>query len=96
MTETIYDDLIAPELLKLVSLCDEHDMSFVASVEYTKGKTASTHTATQPKSAQQFIANVAAKCRGNFDSLAIAVCRNYDTSASMFLRKFNDVEENAE
>lgn len=93
MTEAIYDEQIAPELLKLAELCDEHDMSFVASVEYAKGETASTHTATEPKSAKQFIANTAAKCRGNFDSLAIAVCRNYDTSASMILNRFNGTKE---
>ena len=89
MTEAIYDNQIAPELLKIAKLCDENDMSFVASVEYAKGETASTHTATEPKSAVQFIANMAAKCRGNFDSLSIAVCRNYDTSASIVLNKFN-------
>lgn len=93
MSEAIYDELIAPELLRIAKLCDEHGIGMVAKVEYAEGETGTTHTATQPKSVAQFIAKGAAMCNGNFDSLAIAVCREYDTSASIFLNQFNTKEE---
>lgn len=80
--EDIYDEQIAPELLRLGKLCEQHGMSFIACVEYDPpnlgiGRTESM----QPDrvgllSCAQRLTHWAARANGNVDALIFALMKH--------------------
>lgn len=80
--EQIYDEQIAPELLRLASICQKHGMSFIACVEYDAPNSGIGRTEFQMPdqsgklSAAQRIVHWAARCKGNIDSLFVACDRH--------------------
>ncbi len=80
--EQIYDEEIAPELLRLAKICEERGMSFIACVEYDakNGGIGRTDFQMPDKSGQlsgaQRLVHWAARCKGNIDSLFIACDRH--------------------
>lgn len=75
MTESIYDAEIAPALAALAAKCQEHNMPFLAIVEYEPTRIGRTeYSGTSPGMEMQII-QFAARCYGNVDSLIIALKR---------------------
>lgn len=89
--EIYYDDVIAPALLEMTKDMMARGMSFVALVEYDKGHCASTLTPVDAAtaSAEVLLTAMAARSRGNVDSLVIGLakhCRESNRShSSIFL-----------
>lgn len=76
MSEKIYDEEIAPELLKLANRCRELGMSFIAQVEFEHGETGRTDSECPGASCKQKIVHWAARAEGNVDRLFLAVDRH--------------------
>lgn len=74
MSEQIYDTEIAPKLLELARICEEHGMGFVAMCEFAPGETGRTE-APMPvnASAGLLITTYAARCHNNADLLIQAI-----------------------
>ena len=88
MSEAVYDEKIAPLLAQVGELCAKHDLPFLAVVEYASGDFGQTHYQTREQSLPMTWANMAARSRGNLDSLVIGILRDcdargMDTRASM-------------
>lgn len=94
MTEQEYDDIIAPMLMDVVNKMKElgGGCSLVAKVEWEKGETGSTYYGDFSKvGITQYMAFMAARCDGNIDEMLMALIKDKDVSASMFLAKYNEV-----
>lgn len=80
--EKVYDEEIAPALLKVSQRCQELGMAFIASVEFDPPNGGRGRTEFQPKdtvetlSAAQRLIHWAAICDGNIDRLFIACDRH--------------------
>lgn len=80
--EEFYDKEIAPKLMQLCKQCQDHQMAFVACVEYDPDNQGIGRTEFCPPdeggklSAAQRITHWAARCKGNIDSLIIACIRH--------------------
>ncbi len=91
MSEKIYDEQIAPKLLEVANLCNEHGLAMVATVEYEKGERGTTRMNVGPKaSAAMYLLSVAAATGNNFDGLVLRMIKwsrenNVDTSGSIYL-----------
>lgn len=68
--EKYYDDVVAPMLLQLVKDCEERGMNIVATVEYDPGAFGTSVTPNAGESDALYMAYLAARSHGNFDSLA--------------------------
>lgn len=93
MSEAIYDEKIAPVLAQLGQLCKDHDMPFLAIVEYAPQDFGQTTVQTPDQSMPMTMANIAARCRGNLDSFIISLLRycrerGIDTAASFVANQF--------
>src|SRR5882757_433372 len=73
--EEFYDKEIAPKLLELGTLCKDRGMSFACFVEYFPGHFAETACVKADASFAFRLILWAGRCRGNIDSLMIAVQR---------------------
>lgn len=73
--EEIYDNEIAPELKKLGDRCKELGISFLAQVEYSDDGIGRTEFLSENSSFAQKMTHWAAKAKGNFDALTMAVSR---------------------
>lgn len=87
MSEVLYDEKIAPALADLAALCKEHNLPFLAVVEYAPGDFGQTTVVTPEQSMPMTMGNIAARSRGNLDSFVISLIRyckekGIDTSAS--------------
>lgn len=73
--EEIYDAEIAPKLLEIAKLCEQHKLGFVAAVEYAPFELG--RTVTYPTESSVAIRTVdwAVQSHGNADSLIWAMCR---------------------
>lgn len=69
MIEAIYDEVIAPKLLDVARICNEHGMPFLAQVEYAPGDYGTTADMPADRSLPMDWAYVAGRCRGNADDL---------------------------
>ncbi|MFN9473245.1 DUF3850 domain-containing protein [Acidovorax sp.] len=90
----VYDEEIAPALLKLGQRCDEIGMPFLALAEWAPGRVAST-TVQAGRSGTAFqMARIAAATAPNVDSFAMNLMRycdakSSDTSGCLFLARFS-------
>lgn len=73
--EDVYDDEIAPLLLRVGELCEKHGFSFVGMCEWTPGETGITVTRRENASVEFRLAEMAAFARGNVDALMMAAAR---------------------
>lgn len=73
--EDFYDKEVAPKLLELGKLCEQRGMSFVCFVEYLPEHFAETACVKAKASFAFRLILWAGRCRGNIDSLMIAVQR---------------------
>lgn len=85
LAEDVYDNEIAPLLLKLAEQCREMEISFVAAVEYEPGKISLTK-AGESKSTAQAFAVLAAECNGNVDGALLALVKRFGPGNSLYLR----------
>lgn len=74
--EAYYDREIAPRLLELQQICEHHEMSFVATVEWAPEHVGVTSKVLDGASAKAHIADWGARCFGNIDSFMIAAQRH--------------------
>lgn len=75
MSEQIYDEQIAPLLLKASKICEANGMSMLAEVEYEPGELGRT-TSIQPDACLSLkLACVAAACKNNVDNLIFWIMR---------------------
>lgn len=93
MSEQLYDEQIAPELLRLSTLCQEHGMAFHATVEYAPGHRGSTSFTAVGESLEMKMLHLMAASAPNIDGFMIALSRycresGIDTSASIYLSRF--------
>jgi len=75
MSEQIYDEQIAPKLLELARICNTHGMPFLATVEYAPGDYGTTADMPADRSLPMDWAYVAARSRGNADTLIMHMMR---------------------
>jgi len=73
MSEQIYDNEIAPLLMKAAEICFEHDISMVATVEYNKGDFGSTFNLPTDRSCAMSVNYMAIKSAGNVDALIMGI-----------------------
>lgn len=73
--EAFYDDVIAPELLRIGKLAQDNGVSLLALAEWEPGETSSTVTMQAGSSFAMRMAKAAIDARGNVDALFIAIER---------------------
>ncbi|KQN09849.1 hypothetical protein ASE85_02625 [Sphingobium sp. Leaf26] len=76
MSEQIYDELIAPKLLEIGKLCEEHGLPVVAQVEYAPGDFGLTQFRPDGASLPMKLMAISARCGGNVDTLFMAIERH--------------------
>ena len=69
MSESFYEEEIAPELLKLAKRCEERGMSLVALCEFEKGNSGAVLTMRENAGCAMRIVRYAASAFGNADKL---------------------------
>lgn len=74
--EQIYDEEIAPELMRLAKRCEELGFSFCANVEWEPGETGRTAVQMPDAGCKQLLVHWASKCNGNVDALIMAIDRH--------------------
>lgn len=86
--EEFYDAEIAPALASLAARCHENGMAFVALVDWSPEDVGATVQLVERSSPQARWARYAALCRGNVDTLIMALMKEAGTSghSSMCLR----------
>lgn len=90
MSEQYYDDHIAPKLLELAKDAAAHGMTFVASVEWEPGESASTITGDMSKAGcTQYMTALSARSQRNIDGVLVGLIKRFDVSASMFIGQHN-------
>jgi len=75
MSEAIYDEKIAPALMEVAKLCEQHNIPMLAVVEYKPGEIGETALQTPTQHMAMSMAHMASRCRGNLDSLVINILR---------------------
>lgn len=75
ISEQIYDEQIAPLLVKVAELCKSHGMSLVAAVEYKPGSLGHTRMLAEDWTAAIVMVDEAVAACGNIDRLVISVVR---------------------
>lgn len=73
--EKFYDEEIAPILMELARKCEDHGISFVASVEYNKGEIGETYTLQHP-GIKMLTAYWGMKCHGNIDNFIMVALKH--------------------
>lgn len=76
MSEQVYDEQIAPKLLEVRKLCEQHGLPLVAQVEYAPGDFGMTKFLPEQSNLAMLLMNSAAMCKNNVDSLFIAIERH--------------------
>ncbi len=89
--EQQYDEIVAPLLNEAAKKAGELGFSLVARCEWEPGEAGLTRVGDPKSSVGQAMAWWAAHARGNFDSLGLAMLKEYDCSASIFLNKYNHI-----
>ncbi len=92
--EKLYDELIAPKLLEIAKLCQDHGFAIACSVEWEPGETGRTE-AHPPwnvdgmPSAKQKLVHWAARSNGNIDAFLTAVLKdaNKHGHSSIYLKQ---------
>lgn len=87
MSEAIYDELIAPELLRLSKLAFENGISLLAVAEWEPGETGRTVCLVPNSSFAVRMVEVAMRCDGNVDAFMLAMMKHAREHghSSMFL-----------
>ncbi|MFX4088441.1 hypothetical protein ACKU27_25455 [Sphingobium yanoikuyae] len=75
MSEQIHDEQIAPKLLEVGKLCEQHGLPLVAQVEYAPGDFGMTMFLPEHSNLAMLLMNSAAMCKSNVDALFIAIER---------------------
>ena len=93
MTEAEYDSIIAPKLMEIGKLCEEHGLSMVASVEYEHGKRGTTRVIGGDSGLAMVMLAMCDHAGENVDAFMINLMRHcnkhgIDTSRSMYLSRF--------
>lgn len=73
--EQYYDDVIAPKLKEIAQLCQDKGLALICQVEWEPGETGRTVTLPPGSSWQIRMAETAMRCRGNIDTLFIALAK---------------------
>ena len=76
MTEKIYDEQVAPLLLRACKICEEHKLPFVANVELADDSFGTTQYPGESPSFAMRLVSWAVQCKGNLDLLIIKVSRH--------------------
>lgn len=76
MSEQIYDDLIAPKLLEVGKICEQHGLPLVAQVEYAAGDFGMTKFLPEQSSLLMKLMFQAGACGNNVDALFFAIERH--------------------
>ena len=93
-TEEQYDEIIAPMLAAVAERCKELGISLIARAEWSPTDAGITQIGIdETSSVAQRIAQLAAHCRGNIDSLCIEAMKRFDCSQSMILRGYHLTEK---
>jgi len=90
-TEQQYDEIVAPLLAEAAKKADELGMSLIARCEWEPGEAGITRVGNPKSSAAQYLAWYAVHAKGNFDGVGMAMLREYDCSASVFLAQYNHI-----
>lgn len=95
MSETIYDEQIAPLLLQAGKLCEQHGLAMVAVVEYEKEKRGETRVLPDGAGLAMLMLSMLAASGNNIDQFLINVIRfcnreGMPLEQSMFLGKYAD------
>ncbi len=94
--EEIYDQQIAPLLLQVAKLCEQHGMAMVATVEFAPNNRGCTHTLPADAGLAMKMAYLLTKTGVNVDGYIInlvRMCRELgvDTSGSIVLQRMEKV-----
>lgn len=73
--EDVYDQHIAPELLRLAKLAEDNGISLIAMAEWEPGETGRTATLQAGHGFSIKMAEAAMRCLGNIDSFMMAMTR---------------------
>ena len=76
MSEQIYDEQIAPKLLEVGKICEQHGLPLVAQVEYAPGDFGTTKFLPDNSSLLMKLMFVTAACGNNVDRLFMAIERH--------------------
>ena len=98
MSESFYDDEIAPKLMKLAKRCEERDMSLVALCEFERGDSGATLTVRENAGCSMRMVRYATQAFGNVDKLIMALIadgKKYGHS-SMYLTMLENMEKQHE
>jgi len=95
VSETIYDEQIAPLLLQAGKLCEQHGLAMVAVVEYEKEKRGETRVLPDGAGLAMLMLSMLAASGNNIDQFLIGVIRlcnreGMPLEQSMFLGKYAD------
>ena len=74
--EKYYDEVIAPKLMEVAKLCEEHGLGMACQVEWEPGETGSTIALPKGSSFNIRLVEAAMRCRGNLDTLMIACAKH--------------------
>ena len=74
--ERLYDEQIAPELLRLAKLCQENGLSIIAQVEWAPDQTARTAALAADSSFHMKLMHYTSQVRGNVDQLFFTLARD--------------------
>ena len=93
MSEAIYDEQIAPLLLQVGKLCEQHGFAFVAVVEYEKEMRGETRLLPSGAGLAMMFLSMLSASGNNIDSYLIKVirfCKDQGISldSSMFLQSY--------
>lgn len=100
MSETIYDEHIAPLLLQAGKLCEQHGLAMVAVVEYEKEKRGETRVLPDGAGLAMLMLSMLAASGNNIDQFLINVIRfcnreGMPLEQSMFIGKYATHKEGA-
>jgi len=73
MSEKYYDEVVAPKLVELMTLCRDNGMNVVASVEYEPGKTGASIQTAGGCCTALLVESIWAQCFGNFDKFIMTL-----------------------
>lgn len=94
MSETWYDEEIAPVLLEISRKCESRGVSFIAVVEYANGERGRTSTVADNAGLEMRMLDFCARAGSNVDAYIIALIRHcrqngIPTDSSIVLNRMN-------
>lgn len=75
MSERFYDEVIAPQLLRIAKQCEENGLSLVALCEWEPGENGTTATLQENASVAVLLTHASTRAQGNIDALVMACIR---------------------